>query len=706
MSAEIEDLNAIESSVNDASSQVRGIWIAFITFGAYLVIAISSVTHRMLFLETPIRLPALNVDLPLVGFFVAAPIAFLIFYFYTFLQLLALSRKVALYNDTLIRAVPISTERRRRRHRLDPFVFVQFLAGTREERIGFSGVLIRAVAVITVVIGPILLLVQIQLAFLPYHLQSVTWLHRLAIIVGLVLVWCFWPAIRSGEGEIGVPAVHRHWITFSGSTLVAIFSIGIATYPGELLRNGLIAVARPIVVSSDAFFHGAVNEVVGTPRSPFSNILVLPDQQFVDDDMLGKPGKSISLRGRDLRGAVLLRTDLRKADFTGANLNEAILDFAKLSGARFACADTGKRQESEETESAKNSTSPRPATAKWPDDGCAWLQEASLTGVHLEGASLDDAHLDGASLDDANLKGASLRNAHLVGASLDRAELQGAYLFFAHMEAASLDGAELQGAILWRARLRGASLDDAQFQGASLSVANLQGASLQKAAFWRTILSEQSVVLTALNQIDWVSLPINKSDIGRLLRTIALRDKILLGLDDRARGKIEANLEAKGEDILVGLDPDTRVTVSRRIFETWRDEVLTGLDDETHKRVNQRILKLDPDLPVPTGVISKRPFDGNWTSSQTRITYEEKITNLFKEMICRSDNGRFIAHGLLNNGRLSETGDHLPEMVEMLKHPTAKECPGGTGLSQDDFDGLDQMVKDERDARTGPRHDK
>ena len=96
MATETGELAAIESAVNDSAGQVRALWIAFITFATYLVIAVGSVTHRMLFLETPIKLPVLDVDLPLVGFFVIAPFVFLIFYFYTLLQLHALSRKLTL----------------------------------------------------------------------------------------------------------------------------------------------------------------------------------------------------------------------------------------------------------------------------------------------------------------------------------------------------------------------------------------------------------------------------------------------------------------------------------------------------------------------------------------------------------------------------------------------------------------------------------
>jgi hypothetical protein len=70
-----------------------------------LAIAFGSVTHRDLFLETSIKLPLLNVDLALVGFFVVAPALLVIFHFYLFLQLLGLAIKAKEYNTLLLQEV-------------------------------------------------------------------------------------------------------------------------------------------------------------------------------------------------------------------------------------------------------------------------------------------------------------------------------------------------------------------------------------------------------------------------------------------------------------------------------------------------------------------------------------------------------------------------------------------------------------------------
>ena len=76
------DGEALEKSVNDSATRVSAIWVSFLIFGLYLVIAAGTVTHRQLFLEDPVKLPVLNIDLPLVGFFFLAPILFVIFHAY------------------------------------------------------------------------------------------------------------------------------------------------------------------------------------------------------------------------------------------------------------------------------------------------------------------------------------------------------------------------------------------------------------------------------------------------------------------------------------------------------------------------------------------------------------------------------------------------------------------------------------------------
>ena len=127
----------------------------FVTLGTYLVIAAGSVTHRQLFLETPIKLPLLDVELPLVAFFVIAPWFFVVFHFYLLLQLVLLTKKVARYVEILKAPFPGDATNdesiRNLQLQLPNDILVQFLAGPRGDREGSVRFMLLIVAWVTIV---------------------------------------------------------------------------------------------------------------------------------------------------------------------------------------------------------------------------------------------------------------------------------------------------------------------------------------------------------------------------------------------------------------------------------------------------------------------------------------------------------------------------------------------------------------------------
>jgi uncharacterized protein YjbI with pentapeptide repeats len=441
MALDSQDVGELQKALNDAAGKASVLWTTFVTFELYLVIAFGTVTHRDLFLESRIKLPVLNVDLPLVGFFVVAPAVLVTLHFYVFLQLLALVSKSRDYDTLLRREAPIASDRQYLRQRLDSFLIVQFLAGPRGQRTGFGGISLRLIAWLTLVGTPVLILLQGQVTFLPYHQEGVVWIQRIVLIIDLVMIWYFWNRVRSDDNTIIPVVTSKVWAKLGAglNLCVAVFSVCIATFPGELTDEYLPTVRIvptawwPHWSSKDdwtslheVLFAGTPDEVSGRPNSLFSNRLVLTDQSFVEPDKLDKVDVSRSLRGRNLRQAVLNRADLRKADFTGAMLDGARFELAKLQSANFSCATTGKK-----TPDTKGQP-PR----WWPDDGCT-----SLRGATLFLASLDRANLTGTALQGTNLTGAQLQ-----GADLPLSRLQGANLTFAALQSANLSGSLLSAA--------------------------------------------------------------------------------------------------------------------------------------------------------------------------------------------------------------------------------------------------------------------
>jgi len=116
---------------------------------------------------------------------------------------------------------------------LTNFPFVQLLAGTSNARQGFLRGLLAAIVWITVVLAPLVLLLLMQLQFLPYHSSFVTWVQRITILIDLALLWYFWPRIMEVPRRSHLLDKTFQVLAIAAIVLVFILSFGIATFPGE-----------------------------------------------------------------------------------------------------------------------------------------------------------------------------------------------------------------------------------------------------------------------------------------------------------------------------------------------------------------------------------------------------------------------------------------------------------------------------------------
>jgi hypothetical protein len=72
--ADTKEAEALVGSLNRSAEQSQTLWLSFLTFGLYVAIAAGTTTHVMLLRADPLSLPVLNIPLPLIGFYVLAPI--------------------------------------------------------------------------------------------------------------------------------------------------------------------------------------------------------------------------------------------------------------------------------------------------------------------------------------------------------------------------------------------------------------------------------------------------------------------------------------------------------------------------------------------------------------------------------------------------------------------------------------------------------
>ena len=184
--------------------------------------------------------------MPLKAFFVLGPLVFLIVHTYVLLHFVLLAGKVGAFDAELEAQIGRDDAKAGLRRQLPSNVFVQFIAGPSGVRTGIIGFLLKSVAWISLVAGPIFLLVLFQLQFLPYHSEWITSWQRIAVVLDLLLLWFLWPPIARGNAQLlawGDLKRGKVLARLAVSTLPVLLVLTIATFPGERLEENLTCAA-------------------------------------------------------------------------------------------------------------------------------------------------------------------------------------------------------------------------------------------------------------------------------------------------------------------------------------------------------------------------------------------------------------------------------------------------------------------------------
>jgi uncharacterized protein YjbI with pentapeptide repeats len=469
-------------AVNRSSDSANAAWLIYLALVSYLLITIAGISHKDLLLNSDIALPILQVKIELTRFFLFAPILLVLIHMGLIGQLVLLARKTLEFAAS-IRMLETTDQRTHPlRLELDNFFFVQAIAGPERSRI--VGFLLHGMSWLTLVVMPVILLLYVQLVFLPYHDVTITWVHRLALaadIALLVFIGVFlWRLETSFFRAFWRTSVH-HPISLAFTAVllaaVAAFSLLVATVPGETIDG---SVRQADLRGGGYVFGYAMPGLGGPPEGALLGIfhrnLNVTDMDLVVDKDVAPGEPSLNLRGRDLRFARLDRTDLHQADMTGANLEGASFVGADLRGVWMGCADLNQLL------LGNSRRAGRCVSARGASFLKARLSDAKMVGIDLRDSRLEEAQLEGAQLAHGLLTGASFASARLDRADLTGAWLQGANFLLASLQGADLSGAKPQLADFTSAGMQGANLSLASLEGAVLRDAELEGANMQMAA--------------------------------------------------------------------------------------------------------------------------------------------------------------------------------------------------------------------------------
>src|SRR5262245_48936933 len=356
-------------AVNRASRSASLVWLAFLGLMAYLAVTIAGISHRDLLFDADVALPLVQSKVGLKPFFVLAPILFVFLHLAVIGQMALVARKTLEFAGA-IRLLEVGEQRTHPlRHELGTFFLVQAIAGPERSRV--IGVVLHGLSWLTLVLLPVLLLLYVQLAFLPYHAVAITTVHRAAVLADLLLLAVigvfllrsetsvFWAFLRAGRH-------HALGFIFASATFigVAACSLFLATIPGERLDRPDLFGA--VGLAGTAGFAQVLNLSVfamgfGPETTLLARNLLVSDLDLTAGKALGSGRASLNLRGRDLRFAMFDRSDLRRVDFSGADVDGASFVDADLRQASMQCLGerSGEERRGSSYTSARTANLPR-----------------------------------------------------------------------------------------------------------------------------------------------------------------------------------------------------------------------------------------------------------------------------------------------------------------------------------------------------------
>ena len=427
--------------VETASKQARIVFLAMVGGCIYAWLTIWTTTDAQLIVNSATtHLPIIQSEVPIVGFYWAAPLILLglYFYFHLYLQGLweALARLPAVFPD----GSPVD-------QKSYPWLLMSLarahvpLLERNQPPLWWMRVGLSLFAAWGLVPFTIFLL---WLRYLPRH-----------DVIGVVLlIASLLAATWSGIFFYGFmrAALRRRAVRYSRRFLVA-----------EAAAVTLVS-AVTISLSYAAIDSGEQIEFLGYGLYAELTKEDIGQAEIENMDLRFAEAITTGLVGADLEGSNLEGANLHAANLAAVNLKNAILKGANLRRAKL-----------------------EDANLKWADLSNANLTDADLSDARLTGANLAGANLTGANLRGAKLKGAILDDANLRRADLTSTSLGGSRLASANLTNARLKDARFEDDIAWWKYSDESSAGDAERQPVNMLGTILKGADLAGADLSRVL---------------------------------------------------------------------------------------------------------------------------------------------------------------------------------------------------------------------------
>lgn len=444
------------SSVKEISDSAQKLFLALLAGCLYSWLTIAQTTDVELITNratTP--LPIIQAAIPIVGFYVVAPLILLCLYFYFHFYLQKLWEELG--------SLPaVFTDGRELHKRTDPWLLNDLVRSHFAKLKDGRPFLSYFQAWVSVVLAWWLVPTTLFLfwgRFLRRHDLIWTIFHALLLVLAMVSAVRLYrvggETLRGRERKV---FCWQHVVKRRSTYLRLAFAMAFSAL--------LIAISLGAILG-EPHWEPHKSRMQLQIHSPRTWVLWLLDRagyhpfaNFNDADVSVKPATWTGKNDQEL--------DLVKgANLTGRDLRNAYADHAFFAKANLA----GTYMQH------------------------AHFESADLRQAHLNGARMEGAILSGASLQEATMNGGDLEYADLGLAELTRATLHSVDFSHANLEFADLSGADLR----FGAKLRWTDLGGATLQRAILRVADLENADLSEADLLRASLRAANLTNIKLN---------------------------------------------------------------------------------------------------------------------------------------------------------------------------------------------------------------
>lgn len=618
-------ISLVEKPIEDAGKHYTAISTTFVFACLYAGVTVASTTHKMLLLGASLPLPILNVPIPLVGFYLVAPLVVFSLHAHLLLQNHVLDRRL---RDSRTEALG---------HDKDFFLFPALPVlrhALSSEEVWVSRFVREGLFAINAVL-PLSVLCLTQYKFLPYHDPWVTFWHQLLISADLAALWYFLGVLPSRGLTRRWWPINWRWGALLATGLVVIYSFVLAVVPGTWIE----------VWTGKHWLAGRLPRNLKLPGetligdSPKPELLAAAETAGEDrEEAFFRHAVGADLEGRDLRGAEFDGAKLFKANLKGADLSGAYLEGANLRGAVLAPIgvtsstlnmERGVLKSREIAEDCRkrdcrptrlNRAKLRNACFKGATLIMASLSNADLRNTYLAGVELTYADLTwsrlqgsdlrGGELSHASIEGANLSNAKAFGVNFDHAVLSAASLYGIDATAASFVSAHLRGTQLTRANLQGADFNGAVLIGGDFRLARLQAAKALsfealdvRGAFLAGVDGVNALGLTDLRFVELSSEPewAERSETEMSEEKEGQEERIRKRAEERRKWVRENLPESSGQEI--GIVQQRIENAERTRSEPPRARLGALLADSAFKLRNLGALHLDAEqnLAVESG---------------------------------------------------------------------------------------------------------